>query len=185
MVRKDRECMYGLPKIHKPDIPLRSILSMCHSVQHSLAKWLIQLLNPVLAFYSGFCVNDSFTFSSMICQLLPCVDSQFMVSFHITSQFTNVPQDEVISICTDSVNICPFFSWKCFRGIDGIAYVTLCRWFAKQTILLFVAKPDKGFGLEISTRPEVRRERQSGVGKRNPEKSVSEGRRRVAVGSRH
>ena len=30
--------MYGLPKIHKPGIPLRPILSMCHSVQHSFAK---------------------------------------------------------------------------------------------------------------------------------------------------
>ena len=47
-------------------------------------KWLIQVLNPVLEFHSGFCVDDSFTFSSMIYQLLPCVDSQFMVSFDIT-----------------------------------------------------------------------------------------------------
>ena len=62
-----------------------------------LAKWLIQLLNPVLAFYSGFCVYDSFTFSSMI----SCVDFQFMVSFDITSLLTNVPLDEVISISVD------------------------------------------------------------------------------------
>ena len=54
--------MNGLPKIHKSDILLRPILSMCHSVQHSLVKWLIQLLNPVLAFYSGFFVDDSFIF---------------------------------------------------------------------------------------------------------------------------
>ena len=39
--------MYRLPKIHKPGIPLRPILSMCHSVQHSLAKWLVECLNPV------------------------------------------------------------------------------------------------------------------------------------------
>ena len=50
--------IYGLPKIHSSGIPLRPILSMCHSVQHSLVKWLIQLLDPVLAFYSGFYVDD-------------------------------------------------------------------------------------------------------------------------------
>ena len=68
-----RPRMYGLPKIHKSDIPLQPILSMCHSIQHSLAKWLIHLLNPVLAFYSGFCVNNSFIFSSIIRQC--CIDS--------------------------------------------------------------------------------------------------------------
>ena len=46
-------------------------------------------------------MDDSFTFSSMICQLLPCVGSQFMVSFDITSLFSNVPLDEVISICAE------------------------------------------------------------------------------------
>ena len=58
--------IYGLPKIHKSSIPLRPILSMNHSAQHSLAKWLVEVLNPVLEFYSGCCVKDSFTFSYII-----------------------------------------------------------------------------------------------------------------------
>ena len=85
-----RPRMYGLPKIHKSDIPLQPILFMCHSVQHSLAKYLIQVLNHVFASYSGFCVDDSFTFSSMIHQLLLYVDSQLMVSlilFHYLLMF--------------------------------------------------------------------------------------------------
>ena len=60
-VGSQRPRMYGLPKIHKPGIPLRPILSMFHSAQHSLAKWLVEVLNPVLEFYSGCCVKDSFT----------------------------------------------------------------------------------------------------------------------------
>ena len=57
---------------------------------------------------------------------------------------------------------------------------------ANDPVVCFGAKPDKGFGLEISTRPEVGTERQSErVGRRNSEKSVGDGRRRVAVGSRH
>ena len=50
--------MYGLPKIHKPGIPRQPILSMCHSAQHSLAKWLVEVLNPVLEFYSECYVKD-------------------------------------------------------------------------------------------------------------------------------
>ena len=95
-VGSPRPRMYGLPKIHKPNVSLRPILSTCHSVQHSLAKSLVEYLNPVLEFYSGFYVKDSFTLSSVIPL---CNDSQ--VSFDIVSLFTNIPLDETISICAD------------------------------------------------------------------------------------
>ena len=93
--------MYRLPKIHTSGIPLRPILSMCHSAQHSLVKWLVEVLNPVLEFYSGCCVKDSFTFSSIIRRLPVCMESQFLVSFNIDSLFTNIPLDETISIFAD------------------------------------------------------------------------------------
>ena len=64
-------------------------------------KWLIQLLNSVLTFYSWFWVNDSFTFFSIIRQLSPYVDSQFIVYFDITSLFSNVHLYEEISISRD------------------------------------------------------------------------------------
>ena len=111
-VGSQRPRMYGLPKLHKPDVPLRPILSMCHSVQHSLAKWLVKLLNPVLEFYLGFCVKDSFTFAPIICQLPFCNDSQFLVSFDIVSLFTNIHMGE--TICADflyrrpSTSVLPF-----------------------------------------------------------------------------
>ena len=64
-------------------------------------------------------MDDSFIFSSIIHQLPLCVDSQFMVSFDITSLFINVPLDKVISICVDvlyrslltSVPSCPEGIW--------------------------------------------------------------------------
>ena len=96
-----RPRMYGLPKIHKPGIPLRPILSMWHSAQHSLAKWLVDVLNPVLDFYSVCCVKNSFTFSSIIRRLSVCMESQFLVTFDVVSLFTNILLDETISICTD------------------------------------------------------------------------------------
>ncbi|VDP46919.1 unnamed protein product [Schistosoma margrebowiei] len=39
--------LYGLPKTHKPNVPLRLILSMCRSPTHNLAKWLAKLLDPI------------------------------------------------------------------------------------------------------------------------------------------
>ena len=100
-VGSQRPRMYGLPKIHKFGIPVRTILSMCHSAQHSLAKWLVEVLNAVLELYSVCCVKDSFTFSSIIRRLLVWMESQFLVSFDVVSLFTNIPLDETISICAD------------------------------------------------------------------------------------
>ena len=39
---------YGLPKIHKPDTPLRPIVSSCGSVTYSVAKELTKILKPLV-----------------------------------------------------------------------------------------------------------------------------------------
>ena len=86
--------MYGLPKIHEPDVPLRP--------------------NPVLDFDLGFGVKESLTFASTIRQLPFCNDSQFLVSFDTVTLFTNFSLDETISICADflyrrpSITVLPF-----------------------------------------------------------------------------
>ena len=100
-VDSQRPRMYGLPKIHKTSIPLRPILSMGHSAQHSLAKWLVDVLDPVLDFYSVYCVKDFFTFSSIIHRLPVCMESQILVSFDVVPLFTNISLDETIFICAD------------------------------------------------------------------------------------
>ena len=98
-----RPRMYGLPKTHKKDVPLRPILSMTASAQHKLAKYLSYLLEPVLTRYSTHCIRDSFTFSDIIktSNLDPL--SVFLYSFDITSLFTNVPLAETIQICADAL----------------------------------------------------------------------------------
>ena len=52
--------MYGLPKLHKQQIPLRPILTMMKSLQHTLAIFIDFLLEPVLFYYSQFVVKDFF-----------------------------------------------------------------------------------------------------------------------------
>lgn len=42
--------IYGLPKIHKDEVPLRQILSIIDSVQYKLSTWLAEILEPVLYF---------------------------------------------------------------------------------------------------------------------------------------
>ena len=95
--------MYGLPKIHKKDVPLRPILSMTGSAQHQLAKWLTSLLQPVLQNLSSNCLSDSFTFVKEVRKFTFSPSSVFLCSFDISSLFTNVPLAETIEICADAL----------------------------------------------------------------------------------
>ena len=95
--------MYGLPKTHKENVPLRPILSVIGSSQHEVAKWLSEILEPVLKRYSAHCVKDSFTFASFIQNLKLGLSKTFLCSFDISSLFTNIPLDETIGICADAL----------------------------------------------------------------------------------
>ena len=83
-----RPRMYGLPKIHKQDVPCRPILSMIGSAQHELAKFLAALLQPVLELYSNNCINGSFSFAEMIQLLKVNSNDSILCSFDICSLFT-------------------------------------------------------------------------------------------------
>ena len=88
--------MYGLPKIHKENTPLRPILSANNTVTYSLSKYLIGLI-------SNFCINqftvlNSYQFVNLI-KSFNNRQNYTMCSFDIKSLFTNIPVDETIDIC--------------------------------------------------------------------------------------
>ena len=144
-----RPRMYGLPKTYKASIPLRPILSMIGSSQHELAKWLCTILQPVLDRYSAHCIKGSFTFAKTIQDLTTDSDQTFLCSFDISSLFTNIPLEETIQICADSLyesNLTPpimdkdvfielmniattsvefSFNNKIYKQIDGVAMGSL------------------------------------------------------------
>lgn len=92
---------YGLPKIHKVGVTLRPILFMVGSDKKILAKRLIEVLYPVLVFYSEYCGLDSFQFPAHMRKLQHSLDAEYSLSFDISSSFPNVPLDETIESCTD------------------------------------------------------------------------------------
>ena len=81
--------MYKLLKTHKSGVPVRPVLSMVASPQHKLAKWLVNMLEPVLLKFSIFSLRDSFTFANTVRNLRLSADSCHMCSFDVRSLFTN------------------------------------------------------------------------------------------------
>ena len=134
--------LYGLPKIHKPNIPLRPILSMCRSPTHKLAKWLTKILNPIRHQFCKYSLIDSFDLIKYLKDMN--IKTKTMCSFDVNTLFTNVPLRKTIDIlcdyislnnlplpfpvetlkdllllCTDNVKFT--FQGEHFRQIDGVA----------------------------------------------------------------
>ena len=88
--------LYGLPKIHKPDVPLRPIVSTVGSPTYALAKHLAKIISPLAGKTSSH-VRNSAHFAELI-KGLSLTDRDIMVSFDVSSLFTNVPIDEALDI---------------------------------------------------------------------------------------
>ncbi|XP_069976156.1 uncharacterized protein [Penaeus vannamei] len=59
--------MYGLPKVHKPGIPLRPIISSIGAFSYNLATLLVQIIQPQA--FSEYTVSNSSNFVNEISQL--------------------------------------------------------------------------------------------------------------------
>lgn len=88
--------IYGLPKLHKPGIPLRPIVSFINSTTYELSRFLCELLSPLLN-KSNRCVNDSFEFVEFLreCHWRP---GDVMISCDVKSLFTSVPVNLAVSV---------------------------------------------------------------------------------------
>lgn len=82
---------YGLPKIHKPHVPLRPIVAGCGSVSHSLARLIADILKPMAGNTSSF-VKNSINFASHI-HNINIGEEEEMASFDVESLYTSVPVD--------------------------------------------------------------------------------------------
>lgn len=68
-----------------------------------MGKWLANILKPVLEIYTGFCIPDSFRFAEFIRDVKSSSNTGYLCFYDISSLFINVPLDENIGICADSL----------------------------------------------------------------------------------
>ena len=88
--------LYGLPKVHKKDYPLRPIVSSIGSPTYNLEKFLLEILKP-LAGKTNSHIKNSQDFINKI-KTTTIKEGEIQVSFDIVSLFTNVPTNEAIAI---------------------------------------------------------------------------------------
>ncbi len=87
---------YGLPKIHKPEIPLRPIVSFVNSPTYGVSSFLAKILSPVVGNTENT-VKNSYHFAGFIRGKTLNAD-EVLVSFDVISLFTKIPVDLAIKV---------------------------------------------------------------------------------------
>ena len=87
---------YGLPKVHKPGMPLRPIISSIGSVTHSTAKELARIIKPLVG-GSSHHVKNNMDFIQSI-EGIQLRLEECMMSFDVESLFTSVPIEPSLAI---------------------------------------------------------------------------------------
>ena len=127
--------MHGLPKVHKPAVPLRPILSTIGSCNHEAAKW----LTGKLSFFRDHSTNikDSFKFIDEIKD--KCFQNKIMVSFGVKRLLTNIPVSFTIKLNIDALYHNGTFSNSniLFSGFNQTKIKQFLEWVTKSGTLLF------------------------------------------------
>lgn len=88
--------MYGLPKVHKPGVPLRPIVSTIDSPTYHLSRYLANILKEYTGNSTSHIRNSSH-FIELISTIHIDPDD-ILVSFDVTSLFTKVPINDSVNI---------------------------------------------------------------------------------------
>ncbi|KAK3735298.1 hypothetical protein QZH41_000232 [Actinostola sp. cb2023] len=87
--------LYGVPKIHKVDTPLRPIISYIGSTTYQLSKHLVTILSPLVGNTEQHLRNSKEW--TNIAQTLTLDTNEELVSFDVVSLFTSIPTSIAVS----------------------------------------------------------------------------------------
>ncbi len=82
---------YGLPKVHKENVPLRPIVSLPGSPTYGLSKYLAEILKPLVK-TSPHTVQNVNSFLTKV-KDMKIEPDEMIISFDVVSLFTSIPLD--------------------------------------------------------------------------------------------
>ena len=107
--------MYGLPKVHKSDCPVRPIVAAYGTYNFNLGKLILPMISQLAI--NQYTVKNSYDFTESINQVNNA-DKVFMCSLDITSLYTNIPVNETIEIILNRLFINETILYKNFTRSD-------------------------------------------------------------------
>ena len=117
--------IYGLPKIHKPDVPLRPMVSCINSPTYRVSQHISALISP-LAGHTETAVKNS---AALVEELghERVTQDELLVNFDVSSLFTNVPVSEAVEVIREMLRRDPKLSERTTLDADTTAdLLSLC-----------------------------------------------------------
>ena len=94
--------LYSLPKLHKPNVPMRAIVSFFGSPTYELSKYLTTILKP-LTDESRHKLQSTENFIDAI-KTIQVPDDHKLVSFNVKSLFTSIPLQLALDCTETAIN---------------------------------------------------------------------------------
>ena len=88
--------IYGLPKLHKPNVPLRPIVSGVGSLLHQLAGRLAKAISHKVGTISNSTLKHSGDMINRVKSI--SIRNKQLASYDVTSLFTNVPTKKAVEV---------------------------------------------------------------------------------------
>lgn len=92
----------GLPKVHKPNVPIRPLVNYTSAPSYKLAKKLETILKNNIILEHNHSVKNSFELINSI-QNLEVKPHQLLASFDVVNLYTNVPVAHTIALVKDNL----------------------------------------------------------------------------------
>ena len=138
--------IYGTPKIHKKDIPLRPIVDSIGSITYNLSKALVEIIKPLLGQTEHHCRN-----SKQLAQQLQShkvETDEILISHDVVSLFTKTPVDVTINIVQNRLSTDKTLRKRTNLTVANI--IQLLTFVAKSTYFTFrgtIYKQREGFAM--------------------------------------
>ena len=124
---------YGLPKIHKPDTPLRLIVSSCGFVTYGVVKELAKILKPLVG-KSPHHINSTQDFVEQA-KHFKLEPGECLSSYDMPALFTSVPIDPALNIIKDLLDKDTTLKEKTVMEVGDI--ILLLEFYLKNTYFSF------------------------------------------------
>jgi hypothetical protein len=121
--------LYGTAKVHKLNTPLRPILAAFNMAAYPLAKFLTPFLDNIC--YNDYSLKNSYQFQESISKL-QLNPGCHMVSFDVTSLYTQIPVEDAVNICADML-----YENDAFLGLCKQQFCKLLSLTVKPSYFLF------------------------------------------------
>jgi peptide-methionine (R)-S-oxide reductase len=148
---------YGLPKLHKENIPLRPVVSQINGPTN-MVNYLVDKYLVVAERNIPFILQDTTAFLQLLNSHSLTQDRDLLVTLDVTALYTNIPHEEGVDLVTEFyIETLPLWNNEEVNPIPGELLATLMKFILANTTFCFNYKLFKQkFGTTMGARFSVK-----------------------------